>query len=194
MAERERIANIDMDGTVADYDRAICRGMSAVQSPEETPFILADIAPEGELPSYIEERMRLIKSQVGWWRNLAPLPLGMAILEEIRKEGYSLNILTKGPRNNAQAWSEKVLWIAEHIPDAHVTIVSKDKGLTYGRLLFDDWPPYIERWLTWRPRGKVLMLDHHYNQSFNHPQVLRVKGSEDLPDVVKFLQDSLADE
>ena len=70
--------------------------------------------------------------------------------------------------------------------DAQVTI-TEDKGLVYGKVLFDDWPNYITRWLKWRKRGLVLMLDHPWNQSFFHPNVIRIKGPEDFPRVEEAL-------
>lgn len=37
---------------------------------------------------------------------------------------------------------------------------------------------YIESWLKWRPRGKVLIPDRPYNQGYWHPNVIRVsKGN-----------------
>jgi len=51
--------------------------------------------------------------------------------------------------------------------------LTEDKGLVYGKVLVDDWPPYIERWLTWRPRGLVIMPARRWNATFTHPQVLR---------------------
>jgi hypothetical protein len=45
--------------------------------------------------------------------------------------------------------------------------------LVYGKVLYDDFPPYILRWLEWRPRGKVLMLDAQHNRDFTHPNVFR---------------------
>jgi hypothetical protein len=70
------------------------------------------------------------------------------------------------------AWAEKVLWCEKHIPDAEITITYK-KGLSYGKVLYDDYPPYIFEWLKWRPRGRVLMLDAPYNQDTSHPRILR---------------------
>jgi hypothetical protein len=86
-------------------------------------------------------------------------------------------VLTNGPSKIPAAWAEKVLWCQEHVPDADITI-GRDKGLVYGRILFDDWPPYVRRWLRWRPRGLVVMLDHPRNRGFEDPRVFRYTGAE----------------
>jgi hypothetical protein len=94
----------------------------------------------------------------------------------------AVDVLTKGPRTSPNAWSEKLEWCDEHLPDANITI-SGDKSLVYGRVLFDDWPSYFERWLLVRPRGLVICLAHPWNDEFargrakEHPSVLRYDGS-----------------
>jgi hypothetical protein len=51
--------------------------------------------------------------------------------------------------------------------------MTHDNACTYGKILYEDYPPYIKRWLTWRPRGRVILIDAPYNRGFEHPQVLR---------------------
>ena len=55
--------------------------------------------------------------------------------------------------------------------------MTEDKGLVYGKVLFDDWPEYITSWLEYRPRGLVIMPNHPHNQGFKHPNVIRYIGS-----------------
>jgi 5'-nucleotidase len=44
-------------------------------------------------------------------------------------------------------------------------------------VLVDDWPPYVERWLQWRPRGLVILPAQRWNEGFSHPNALRYDGS-----------------
>ncbi len=103
------------------------------------------------------------------------------MVEELRALGFELHVLTKGPRSTPNAWSEKVEWCAEHLPDANVTVTG-DKSLVYGRVLVDDYPPYFTRWLEVRPRGLVVCVAHPWNEGFAkggaqaHPSVLRYDG------------------
>ena len=145
---------------------------------------------EGRTPAWMSARRRLVKAQPGFWRNLRLIPDGRVIVEEMRKVGFRIVVLTKGPRSNSRAWMEKVEWCAEHLPDAQVTITGdpatrdgfelpSGKGLVYGRVLFDDWIDYTEAWLEWRPRGLVVMMDWPHNQGYDRPEVFRWR--RDLP-------------
>jgi 5'-nucleotidase len=160
----ERVALIDMDGTLADLDLAMAEQLAALASPGE---------PSGEGTKWLKARKALIKNQPGFWRNLPRLEEGFRVLGAIKEVGFSLNVLTKGPFKTTTAWSQKVEWCREHLGDTPVTI-TEHKGLSYGRVLFDDWPPYITDWLVWRPRGLVVMLGHPWNQGFRHPNVVRI--------------------
>jgi 5'(3')-deoxyribonucleotidase len=172
----EPIALVDMDGTLADFDGAMQAELGRLMGPHES------LPPEreswDELPPWIQARQDLIRRQPGFWRQLPLIPDGFAVLEKIRRAGFQVTILSKGPFKTPAAWTEKDEWCREHVPDTPV-IICEDKGLIYGRVLFDDWPPYIERWLEWRPRGLVIMLDHPWNRSFQHPNVFRYRRGLD---------------
>jgi len=176
----DRIALIDLDGTIADYDTAMRQYMQALQSPGEKPY--GHRFPETEEPPYVEYRRKLIQRQPGFWRTLQPLALGFEVIDELRRLQFQLHVLTKGPTSTPNAWSEKLEWCKEHLPEAAVTI-SGDKSLVYGRILFDDFPPYFEKWLLKRPRGLVVSIAHPWNEEFakdapkEHPNVFRYDGS-----------------
>jgi len=165
------IALLDMDGTLVDYDGPMQADLNRLRHPEEPPYA----AHPGGHPAYIEARMDAIKRQPGWWRGLPELALGRLIVDELRMQGFVIHVLTKGPHRTTSAWMEKVDWCREHFPDASVTI-TEDKGLVYGKVLVDDWPPYVQRWLEHRPRGFVIMPAQPWNEKFTHPNVLRFTG------------------
>jgi 5'-nucleotidase len=177
----DRIALIDLDGTVADYDTAMREAMHSIQDPKEPPY--GHRFPEKDEPAYVEARRKMIQRQPGFWLKLKPLERGFEVLEEMRAIGFQLHVLTKGPKTTPNAWSEKVLWCAEHLPDAVVTITG-DKSLVYGRVLLDDFPPYFEPWLVNRPRGLVVCLAHPWNEEFArggskaHPSIIRYDGTD----------------
>ena len=177
------VALIDLDGTVADYDTALRDAMRSLQAPNEPTY--NDRYTGGVEPDYIEARRKMIQRQPGFWRNLKPLPQGFEVVEEMRRLGFGLHVLTKGPQKNGPAWGEKLEWCQEHLKDATVTVTG-EKSLVYGRVLFDDFPPYFTKWLQVRPRGLVICLAHPWNEGYAkggpqaHPNVLRYDGSDIL--------------
>jgi 5'-nucleotidase len=62
------------------------------------------------------------------------------------------------------------------LPDASITI-TEDKSLVYGRVLVDDFPPYVDRWLKWRKNGVAIMPAAKYNETYIHPNMIRYDGS-----------------
>ncbi len=180
----ELVANIDLDGTVANFNKGLLTALNEIRNPtQEREYTSQDL---DDPPDWLEARMGYIKRHPGFWRNLETIPLGLRVVELIRDAGFRLNVLTKGPRRSTSAWTEKVEWSHEYLPDAQITI-TEDKGLVYGKVLFDDWPAYINRWLDHRPRGLVLMLDHSWNQGSQHPNVIRIKNEDDFPAVAEAL-------
>jgi 5'(3')-deoxyribonucleotidase len=179
----DRIALIDLDGTLADYDAAMILQMALLKGPGETEMPHRPGVSDDSVPAYLTARRKIIQRTVGFWRNLKRIPLGFEVVEVMRACGYQLHVLSKGPTSSPNAWTEKLEWCKEHLPDAAVTI-SGDKSLVYGRVLFDDYPPYFEGWLAKRPRGLVICLGHPWNEDFRrggskeHPNVLRYDGSK----------------
>jgi 5'(3')-deoxyribonucleotidase len=171
------VALMDLDGTLCDYDAALARDMESIRSPKEPKF---DIRHHDEQPDYIKTRMDLIRSNPHWWENLALIPSGFKVYTMLKDFGFRIVVLTQGPRLNAEAWKGKLLWCRKYLaPDTDV-IITRDKGLVYGKILVDDFPPYIEGWIKHRPRGFVVMPDQPWNQDFKHKQVVRYTGKDVL--------------
>lgn len=167
------IALFDLDNTLADYQGAMERDLALISSPDEKPWTFED----GDPPAHIEHRMSLIKMQPGWWRQLAPMDDGFKLLQMANDIGFKPHILTKGPFKTTAAWEEKVLWVRLQIDHPIDITITQDKGLVYGRILVDDWPPYATRWLEHRPRGLVVMPKRSYNKDFRHPQIVLFDGT-----------------
>lgn len=181
--QSELIALVDMDGTLCDFDAAIKDALLKLRAPnEEDDKLFSEKLP------HIKARWDLIKSQPGFWRNLKPLESGFRILDILRELEFDIHILTKGPAKSTNAWTEKVEWCQEHVPDASVHI-TQDKGLVYGKVLVDDYPNYIDRWLEWRPRGLVIMPSHDWNKDYKHDNVIKYNGEMDDAVIRSYLED-----
>lgn len=172
-SKSNKLCLFDLDGTLADHTAALRRDMAKIQSPDESFVKFRD---ENE-PLYVSERRKLIRSQKNWWLNLEKMKLGFDIYDLAREIGFQINVLTKGPSSCPNAWTEKVIWCRNHLHgDVKVTI-SEDKSIVYGRVLVDDYEPYVLGWLTFRPRGLVIMPKNEENSHINHPQVVIYDGS-----------------
>lgn len=176
MEERKGlVALFDLDGTLADYDSALDRDIRQCLPPDSD----IDWRINQDKP-YIKNLIKLIRSQPDWWLNLNSLQDGFLLLNLFREYRFNINILTKGPFNHSNSWSEKVDWCRSRVPDASITI-TENKSLVYGKVLVDDWPSYVEGWLAFRPRGLAILPDRPWNQGLEHPQIIRYK--DNLPEI-----------
>lgn len=181
------IALFDMDGSLADYTTALVNDLELLRSPTECPITAYNIWT-ADKQSYIHARMRLIKSQPGWWLNLSPLPAGLEVWDLCKRFGFHNTILTKGPKKHSNAWDEKLQWCQKYLdPDVDVHIVS-DKSGQYGKLLYDDYPEYMLKWLKHRPRGLGIMPVNPNNKGFSHPQVIMYRGIEDMEKLINAIK------
>lgn len=171
-SKKRYIALVDMDGVLCDYYSALKKDYNKIKSPSDPEFEKTN----SNSPLYLKNRVDLIRNQQGWWEKLKPLKRGFEILKLLKKLGYEINILTKAPRNAFNANTEKSKWIEKHVGKIGKDVfmhISSDKSLAYGRVLIDDYPPYIEPWLKARPRGIVIMPPHPWNKNFKHKRVIR---------------------
>ncbi len=170
-------ALLDLDGTVADYDTALRRDLLAISSPGELDELQQIISTGGrDNPDWFEARRSLITRQPGWWVNLPRIELGFEIVRALREYDFQIDVLTQGPSTKPQAWAEKVQWCAKHLPEVDVTI-TRNKALAYGRILVDDWPPFMNAWLKHRPRGLGIVPARRWNEDFKHPNIFRYDGT-----------------
>lgn len=172
----EKVCLCDLDGTLCDYEGQLVRDLNAIAGPDDFPI---ENLYSTDWPDWFENRINIIRRVPGWWLGLNKIKLGFDILDYCRYVGFDIRILTKGPRRTRNAWTEKVDWCHEHVmpnhPEAQVTI-TEDKGLVYGRVLVDDYIPYMERWLQWRPRGLGVVPAQKWNEGYSHPNVIRYTG------------------
>ena len=178
---KKPLALVDLDGTLADYAGAMCRDMLKLSSPAELDELTGIFMRGGDEAYHIphlKARMDLIKTKKDWWFNLERLPAGFKVVDMLRDLKFRLNILTRGPKNLSDCWGEKHKWSRTYVPDADISIVS-DKTPHYGRVLVDDWIPYVIPWLNKRARGTVIMPAQPWNEGFSHPQVVRYDSNDD---------------
>ena len=55
--------------------------------------------------------------------------------------------------------------------------LTMNKGLVYGKLLFDYFPDYMTKWRRHRPRGLGIMPVNPYNVAYSQPNVVKYDGA-----------------
>jgi 5'-nucleotidase len=178
------IALIDLDDTLCDHTSALLRDLNEIAAPGES----SPRRHDPEEPDYIRLRKQLIRRQPDWWYSLPPYKPGFEILHLLWEFNFEVHVLTKGPWTTADAWAQKVRWCREHLGHSIKITITSDKSLVYGKVLVDDYPDYVVRWLRWRPRGLAIMPAHPHNESFSHPNVVRY-DSENLLELRQRLSD-----
>jgi hypothetical protein len=197
----EQTCLYDLDGTLANHHDEMKKELLKLQSPNDPEIDFDNLyglySGNPPCPDWLKNRMHLIKNYPGWWLNLPKLKDGFEILELTQEIGFTTHILSKGPAKAPAGWTEKLLWCQQNIPMVNVVKNNKtikhhakvtltmDKELIYGKVLVEDWPPYIEKWLKWRKRGLSVILDRPYNKDFEHPQVVRYDGTPESLEIVK---------
>ena len=169
----DNVALFDMDGTLCDYNKGMKTDMDELKSPGEPDFGYNF----RRVPPYIIARRNLVSSSIDWWANLPRFQLGWDVLEATKELEYRIMILTQGPKQHPNAWTGKKIWIDRELGENVDVTMTRDKGLVYGKVLVDDYPDYIDRWLKWRKRGLVIMPAHESNENYEHPQVIRYDGT-----------------
>jgi 5'-nucleotidase len=178
MNDIDNVALVDMDGTLCDFHNQLERDLEKVLGEDRQKIS----------PKTLREVEWLIRRDGGWYRNLKPLPLGFQIVDLLKSIGFRIMIMTKSSKESKNAWSEKVAWISEYLPDVDM-MVTMDKGLVYGKVLVDDYPSHFLRWMERRPRGKVVMPVQPWNRDVGSRSNLHpVSSKADLEAITPMLK------
>lgn len=144
---------IDMDGVVADFDRAVAERLRP--SPED----LAYAQEHNRWPKSVWQE--IIKDS-HFYRDLPKMPQADRMISTARRFrdelGWKLYMLTAIPKDNdiPDCIQDKILWMNQYYPDIPVRFgpYSQDKQnhAKPGDILVDDKPSNIEQW---RSRGGI---------------------------------------
>ena len=77
------------------------------------------------------------------------------------------------------AWMEKVQCCQKYLGEKIDIAIVSSKGEVYGRVLYDDYPVYMQAWLKNRSRGLGIMPVTESNKEFVHPNVVKYDGTND---------------
>lgn len=176
-----RLALLDMDNTLADYNGEMARRLALLTHPNEPAWTAGFYDIYNDATPWLRERTSLIKNSPRFWRDLPVLKRGFDVVTVLRELDFSMQILSKAPKSSVSAWEGKALWCQDRfrdgtLPEMPINLV-QDKSIAYGKVLVDDWPMYMLAWLEHRPRGLGIMPAQPWNADFTHRQVVRYDGT-----------------
>jgi 5'-nucleotidase len=154
---------VDMDGVLADFNRALYEAWE-----KEYPRESLDV-PETRIKSMLHEepqekrqRIRKLYHAPGFYRSLTPIKGGIEAVREMAKRGHGVFICSS-PVTNTYCISEKIEWVMEYLGDEFVrrTVITKDKTLVKGDILIDDWPDVTGAAV---PEWEHVVFDQPYNK------------------------------
>lgn len=166
MSKEKKIALVDMDGCIADWNTPAVEQLKELESPDEVGlYDYNNVHLMQEKYPHFSNRVNLIMERKGFWLNLEPIQAGIR-LYRILSEYFDTYILTKAPAKSSLAWGEKVEWLHRHIDPKidKIITVSKDKGMVYGDIFFEDYGKNIRSWTKKHPHGHVIMPNRTWNQ------------------------------
>lgn len=183
----DNIILFDLDGSLVNYEKAMLAELEKLRGPEEEP--ITDIWSIEDVP-HLTARKNLISSVPGFWINLERLPGGFEVFNAAKNIGFIPVVLTQTPKKKPIASKEKHEWILENLGEDTLFNLTRAKGLTYGKILYDDYKPYMLQWLEWRPRGLGIMPHANHNADFTHNQVIRYDSEKmtNFYDVVRAME------
>ncbi len=112
----KKIIYIDLDGVVADFDKAV----SNLSLSEKSKY---------------KDNYQNIS---GIFAQLLPISGSIDAIEKISQK-YDTYILTAAPWHNPTAWSDKLIWVKKFLPKMKKRlIISHNKHLNKGDFLIDD--------------------------------------------------------
>jgi hypothetical protein len=176
----DRIALFDLDGVLANYEGGVENSVK-INWKGEVPENLdsEDISQE------LKQKIREWRTEKGWWFKLKPIQSGIELVKICKKIGFRIHILTQVPKDSINAWSEKYEWCERYIkpidPEYTLSITRGGKGLHYGRVFVDDWPPFMESWINHRPRGVGIMPDKFCNKDYSHKNIIKFDPQKTIP-------------
>lgn len=135
---------IDMDNTLADFDRALLESWRTLY-PNEFYVPLEkrkSFHPHKDYPEHLQRKIEEICHTAGFIRNLPPIPGGIEAVKAMLAGGHDVRFCTSHLSGYDYCLLEKYQWIDAYFGAEAVNriIFTRDKTLIRGDILIDDKP------------------------------------------------------
>ena len=178
---------IDLDDVLLDFTGGLRSAVSqqfGVEVPEFREWHISDVLN----PIVGRNWWSWMKDNVDIWAEFDPVEGGLEALEDLRKAGYYLEIVTSKP-----TWAEYNVWrwLAKHEPPVQrVTIVGqhdKKVDFTKASILVDDKPGNILEWILSGRHGILFGRPHNEGFKSTNPRIHRASGWPDVRALIEVL-------
>lgn len=172
---------VDMDGTLADFESSFLRLWR--ESHPDQPYLERDerrtFYVEHDYPQHVQHLIPPIYEAAGFFRDLDPIPGGVAALHDMEARGHEVFICTTPLRAYRYCVTEKLEWVERHLGHDWVrrTVLTYDKTLVHGDILIDD-KPRIKGAAT--PTWEHVIYDQPYNREVNGQRRLTWANWQDV--------------
>lgn len=183
---------IDLDDVVLDF----CGNLIAVINREYDAGLDISHINQWDLTEILnpiigEEWWEWWERRYWLWPKANAVPGAIGGLEDLRRQGHYLEIVTAKPR-----WAEPLTWqwLGKWQPPVNrVTIVDMTTAkseATDAPVLIDDKPTTVVSWTESRPDRQALLFtrQHNLDEEFDHPRITRVENWKEIPVVLKDLE------
>ena len=144
---RKKTVLVDMDGTIADFNKAALARLAARTPDGAVPredecvrFPLADNFEDADMKA----RLAAIYNEPGFFAGLEPIAGALDALAEMRAHPRVAGVFlcTAPLARSPHCAAEKIAWVAEHLGREWVDriVLTRDKSLVRGDMLIDDAP------------------------------------------------------
>jgi 5'-nucleotidase len=168
MTDNSRVVLVDMDGVLADFDRAVYEALWLECPDIQLPTTSHRIRLQN--PKYDAE-IRAVTSAPGFFRDLPPIDGALKGWERLVDLGYHPRICSSPLVSHQACELEKRAWLTEHLgsdvaAEAHIVA---NKCECPGLALIDDIPELTCGPAPW----PHIVFDQAYNRSASSPHRLR---------------------
>lgn len=156
---------IDMDNTLADFDKSLLNLWKEMY-PNETfirPNDRKNFHPHLDYPPHLQEKVLSICHSPGFIRNLPPIVGAIEAVNILLADGHNVRFCTSYLFEYKNSVLEKFQWIEEHFGKEAVEriIFTRDKTLIRGDIIIDDKP---EIFGVGNPTWEHIIFDRPYNR------------------------------
>jgi 5'-nucleotidase len=177
MGGRKTIVLIDLDATVAHFDKAVELEFKTVG------WKFTKNRPNWEFEEDENKKMHIVISQKGFYENLEIIDGAVLAITEMIQAGLEVFFCSSPIKKYEHCVVEKYKWVEKHfgLDMAERIILTKDKTIVFGDYLIDDKPHIIGANI--KPSWTHIVYNQSYNS--NTSATLRMHHWREWRDLIK---------